>query len=650
MKKPLWSPSKDRRLQSNMWRFTEFVNKEHALELDGYQELYRWSIDNTPEFWEAVWRFTGVKASSPYTRIVDNFEQMQETKWFPDAKLNFAENLLRYRDDRYAFVFKREGSDPVITMTYQEVYAEVAQVAAALRQAGVQVGDRVGGYLPNIPETVVAMLATASIGAIWSSCSPDFGARGALDRFGQIEPKVLFITEGYFYNGKNFSSLEKAKEIVEQLPSLKQVVVIEYGGAGGDIAQIPKAIFYPNFKLKEQEVVFEQLPFDHPLYIMYSSGTTGIPKAIVHGAGGTLLQHLKELELHTDLKRDDVIFYYTTCGWMMWNWLVSSLAVGATVVLFDGSPFYPDAGALCQLAEDIGITVFGTSPKFLEGVQKAGFVPKEKYNLSRLRTILSTGSPLSTGSFDFVYEQFKEDLQLASISGGTDIISCFALGNPFDPVYAGELQGPGLGMKVESYDSEGKPVIGQKGDLVCTKAFPSMPIYFWKDPNGAKYTKSYFNVYPNIWHHGDYIEITERGGVIIYGRSDATLNPGGVRIGTAEIYRQVESLSEILDSLVVGQDWNNDVRVVLFVKLREGIVLDDALKAKIKQTIRANTTPRHVPAKILAVPEIPYTINGKKVELAVRNLIHQQPVLNKESLANPQALSHFNNLSELAED
>ncbi len=648
MKKPLWEPSEGRKRNTNMARFLHFVNKRYRKSFTSYGQLYHWSINKIPEFWAAMWEFGGIKASRTYDRVASNLRDMLDCKWFEGARLNFAENLLRYRDNRTAIVFQGENQGPV-RVTYAELYNTVARLAASLRQAGVEKGDRVAGFMPNMPETVIAMLASTSIGAIWSSCSPDFGFGGVMDRFGQIEPKVLFTADGYFYNGKKHDSLERVARVKEEIATITKVVVVPYTEEKPDLRAIPGAVYYQDFLSTQstQEIQFEQLPFDHPVYIMYSSGTTGAPKSIVHGAGGTLIQHLKELILHSDLKRDDTIFYFTTCGWMMWNWLVSSLAVGATIVLFDGSPFYPDAGTLFKLAQDEKITVFGTSAKYLTAVEKEGLRPGEEYDLSSLKAILSTGSPLSVESFEYVYRDIKQDLCLSSISGGTDIISCFALGNPMGPVYAGELQCRGLGMKVEAYDEKGNPVYNQKGELVCTSPFPSMPVGFWNDPDGKKYRSAYFETYPGVWHHGDFIEITETGGVIIYGRSDATLNPGGVRIGTAEIYRQVEVLPEVKDSIVVGQDWDNDVRVILFVKLAEGIELTGELIEKIRTTIRENTTPRHVPAKIIQVADIPYTISGKKVELAVKKVIHNEPVQNRDALANPEALDLYKDIPDL---
>lgn len=648
MKEPLWKPSVERKQNANMTRFINYVNKKYGKNFTGYPELYEWSIKQSPDFWAAMWEFGQIKYSRNYDRIVDNPGDMIQSQWFPGALLNFAENLLRYRDERTALVFKGEGQEPV-RVTYSELYDRVARLAKSLRKLGVTVGDRVAGFMPNMIETVIAMLATTSIGAIWSSCSPDFGIKGVLDRFGQIQPRVLFTADGYFYNGKTIDSLERVSSIVQEIPSVEKVVVVPYTKPDPDLSRLAGAELFADFLSRENglEVEFEQLPFNHPLYIMYSSGTTGVPKCIVHGAGGTLIQHLKELILHTDLKREDVIFYFTTCGWMMWNWLVSSLAVGATVLLYDGSPFYPNPETLFKMAQDEKITVFGTSAKYLAAIEKEGVKPREKFDLTPLKTILSTGSPLSVESFEYVYRDIKTDVCLSSISGGTDIISCFALGNPIGPVYPGELQCRGLGMNVQAYDQNGNSVINQKGELVCVSTFPSKPIYFWNDDNNAKFKKAYFSVFPNVWHHGDYIEITGTGGVIIYGRSDATLNPGGVRIGTAEIYRQVESLEEIKDSLVVGQNWDNDVRVVLFVKLAEGVEFNDELVRKIKTTIRENATPRHVPAKIIPVDDIPYTISGKKVELAVRNIIHNEPVENRDALANPEALELYKNLAEL---
>ncbi len=628
-----------------------FINEKYSQKFSEYPSLYQWSVENIPDFWAAMWEFAEIKASKPYDQIIDDLGKMPGANWFSGTRLNFAENLLRYRDDQKALIFKGE-EQAAARMTYAELYDEVARVASSLRASGVQAADRVVGFMPNMPETIIAMLAAASIGATWSSCSPDFGIKGVLDRFGQIQPKVLFTADGYFFKGKRLDSLERISNIIKELPSIEKLVVVPYTEKNPDISGLPNAILYKDFRSSESnlEIEFEQLPFDHPLYIMYSSGTTGLPKCMVQSAGGILIHHLKELMLHTDLKREDTIFYFTTCGWMMWNWLVGSLAVGATLVLFDGNPFYPDPGVLWKMAQDEKITIFGTSAGYIAALQNAGVKPGKTYDLTPLKSVLSTGSPLSMEGFEYIYQEVKEDLQLASISGGTDLNGCFALGNPIGPVYSGELQCRGLAMKVMAFDEDGKSVINQQGELVCAAPFPSMPIYFWSDPDGKKYHDAYFDVYPNVWRHGDYIIVNERGGVTIYGRSDATLNPGGVRIGTAEIYRQVDRLKEIEDSVVVGQDWKNDVRVILFVKMAEWYELTDDIVNKIKNAIRTNASPRHVPAKILAIPDVPYTHNMKKVELAVKKVVHNQPVLNKDSLRNPEALGYYADIKELQED
>ncbi len=651
MAKLLWTPSEERVKRTNMYRFMTVINEKYGKQFVTYPELYQWSVENIADFWATMWDFAGIRASEPYRQVIDDVGKMPGAAWFSGAKLNFAENLLRYRDDRIALIFKGEDAEPR-RMTYSQLYDEVARVAKSLKSLGVTSGDRVVGFMPNMPESIIAMLAATSMGAAWSSCSPDFGIKGVLDRFGQIRPKVLFTANGYAFKGKKLDSLERIANILKEIPSVEKVVVVPYTDAAPNISSVPNAVLYNDFKSSESglKIEFEQLPFNHPLYIMYSSGTTGLPKCMVQSAGGILIHHLKELMLHTDLKREDTIFYFTTCGWMMWNWLTSSLAVGATLVLFDGNPFHPQAGALWKMAQDEKITVFGTSAGYLAALQGAGVKPGKEYDLTPLRTILSTGSPLSIEGFEFVYEEIKKDLQLASISGGTDLNGCFALGNPMGPVYAGELQCRGLAMKVEAFDDKGKAIVGQQGELVCSAPFPSMPIYFWDDSDGRKYHSAYFDVYPNIWRHGDYIEVNERGGVTIYGRSDATLNPGGVRIGTAEIYRQVEQIEEIEDSLVIGQNWKNDVRVILFIRLSPGYGLTEELKKKIRDTIRANASPRHVPAKILEVPDVPYTLNMKKVELAVKKVIEGKPVLNKDALRNPESLDFYANLKELQED
>ena len=654
MDQPLWTPAPERVARANLTRFA----REYAPRAAGFGDLYDWSVARPQEFWPAVWRFTGVVAEArrgraPWDTVLVGGDRMGPPdptlgpRWFTGARLNFAENLLRRRDSHPALVFWNEAGRGR-TVTFAELVAEVAAVAGALRDCGVGPGDRVAGFLPNLPETVVAMLATASLGAVWSSCSPDFGANGVLDRFGQITPKVLFCADGYRYAGKEIDCLARVREVRDSIPAIARVVVVGYlrdrpalGGIRGGVAW---ADFVAGAPLGPP--VFARRPFDHPLYVMYSSGTTGLPKCMVHGAGGTLLQHLKELVLHTDLTPDDRIFYFTTCGWMMWNWLVSSLAVGATVVLFDGAPLVPPA-ILWDMVEREGITVFGTSAKYLALAEKEGLEPARSHDLSRLRAILSTGSPLAAHSFDYVYARIKSDVHLASISGGTDIVSCFALGNPIAPVWAGELQTRGLGMAVEIFDPAGRPMWGGAGELVCTRPFPSMPVAFWDDADGAKYRAAYFDVFPGAWRHGDWAELTEHGGLVIHGRSDATLNPGGVRIGTAEIYRQVEQLPEIVESLVVGQEWEGDVRVVLFVRLREGLTLDDQYRDLLRRRIREHTSPHHVPKRIIQVADIPRTISGKITELAVRDVIHGREVRNRDALANPEALELYRDLEAL---
>jgi acetoacetyl-CoA synthetase len=644
---PLWQPSLERILASNLTAFMREAEAKWGASLPDHSAVYRWSIEEPERFWQSVWSFGGVVAEHRGDVVLQDGDRMPGARWFPEARLNFAENLLRRSDDAPALVF--QGEDRVQrTLSHAEIQRQVARLSRHLRDWGVAPGDRVAGYLPNLPETVIAMLAAASLGAIWSSCSPDFGPRGVVDRFGQIEPKVLFAADGYFYNGRSHDSLERVAAIRDEIPSLEHVVIVPYTREGRDPGLAGAVPFDETVAGEAPESIpFARLPFDHPLTILYSSGTTGAPKCIVHGAGGTLLQHLKEHLLHTDLKRDDRLFYFTTCGWMMWNWMVSGLASQATLLLYDGSPFYPDGNVLFDFADREHMTVFGTSAKFIDAVAKAGLEPARTHDLSSLKTILSTGSPLAPESFDFVYAKIKRDVCLSSISGGTDIISCFVAGNPIGPVWRGEIQARGLGMKVEVYDEQGRSVCGTKGELVCTAPFPSMPIGFWNDSDGRRYRAAYFEKHPGVWCHGDFAELTPHEGMIIHGRSDAVLNPGGVRIGTAEIYRQVEQVDEVLESLVIGQRWEGDVRIVLFVRLRDGVSLDSALTAVIVDRIRRNATSRHVPAKIVQVADIPRTRSGKIVELAVRSVVHGEPVKNREALANPEALDLFASLSEL---
>ena len=644
MKKVLWRP--DPQKKTKMEELTGIINHNHGQKVSSYEQLHDWSVNNIPEFWEEVWNYCGIVHSEPYTEVVDNIKTMPGAKWFRGAKLNFAENLLRFRDDRVAIKFKSEDKS-VRELTYLELFQEVEKISHYLRELGVQKGDRVVGFLPNVPEAVVAMLATSSIGAVWSSCSPDFGIKGVLDRFSQIEPKVIFSSDGYRYNGKYHDSLKKLNGILKELPTVQKVILIN-DDKRIDMNFKTEFISYKEIlECTPNPLQFEQLPFDHPLYIMYSSGTTGLPKSIVHSSGGTLLQHMKELHFHCDLKREDTIFYFTTCGWMMWNWLVSALSIGSTVVLFDGSPFYPDGKEMWKLAEELEFSVFGTSAKYIDACRENNIFPSIFSNLPKLRSILSTGSPLVEESFEYIYEHVKKDVHLASISGGTDIISCFALGSPTLEVTKGELQCRGLGMDVHSYDEKGHPIIGEKGELVCTSAFPSMPVYFWNDSNGSKYKDAYFSTFSGVWHHGDFIRISDSGSLKIYGRSDSTLNPGGVRIGTSEIYRVVNSMDIIEDSLVIGQEWEGDQRIILFVLMANDLQLDKDIIDQIKSQIKDSCSPRHIPSKIIKVKGIPYTINGKKVEIAVMKIIEGKPVTNKDALSNPETLDQYKNIPEL---
>ena len=642
MRIPLWTPSEERKRDANITRFMRKINTRYELNVGSYPELYQWSIEHIPDFWGAIWDFAEIKASKPFDQVIEDLTKFPGAKWFPGARLNFAENLLRYRDDQLAFIFKGETQTSK-HMTYAELYDSVTRLTQSLRAAGIGVGDRVVGYMPNLIETAVAMLAATSLGATWSSCATDIGPAAAIERLGQVEPKVMITADGYFYKGKSFDTLGHAAEVARGIPSLKKVIVVSYTRQRPDISQITNAIHYDDFLSQVEKVVseFEQLPFEHPLYIMFSSGTTGKPKCMVQGVG-VLINHLKELLLHTDLKRTDRIMYITSCSWMMWNWLLSSLAVGATIVLYDGNPNYPDPGAMWKLIQDEKITIFGCSASYLHFLKQENISPARDYDLSSLREISQTGSPLSAEGFEYLYSEIKQDLHFNSISGGTDINGCFAAGSPILPVYAGELQSAALGMKIKSYDEKGHPIFDEQGELVCEAPSPSMPLYFWNDPDGSKYHSAYFDVYPNVWRHGDYILIhSDTGGITFYGRSDAVLKPSGVRIGTAEIYAQMEKLPEIADSLAVGQNYQEDQRVILFVKPAPGFTLTEELIDKIRRTLRENASPRHVPALILETPDIPYTLNMKKVESAVTNIINGRAVSNKDALINPGSLDYY---------
>ena len=647
MDTPLWEPSPERIERARLTHFRRMVEARSHQTFITCQDFHRFSIEHLEDFWAAFWEFADVIGERGNT-IAADLDKMPGARFFPDARLNFAQNLLRRRDDEPAIIFR--GEDRVEqTMSHAELYDAVSRFAQALTGMGVAEGDRVAGYLPNLPETIVAALATASIGAVWSSASPDFGAQGVIDRFGQIEPKVLVSADGYFYGGKTFDCLERLSAIATALPSVNHVVVVPYVENAPRLGAIPKAVLWPKLLdgYHASEIPFRTLPFNHPLAILYSSGTTGLPKCIVHGAGGTLIKHLNEHQLHCDIQDGDRVFYFTTCGWMMWNWLITALASGATLLLYDGSPFYPDGNALFDFADAAGATLFGISPRFLAAVEKAGLAPVRTHSLATVRTIASTGSPLVPERFDFVYRSIKPDVHLASISGGTDIVGCFVLGNPIGPVWRGEIQARGLGMSVEVFDADGQSVREQKGELVCTRPFPSMPLGFWNDPDGSRYRAAYFDRFPGAWAHGDYAEITAHDGIIIYGRSDAVLNPHGVRIGTAEIYRQVEQIDSVLECVAVGQQWQGDERMILFVRLRDAATLDEKLTQTIANRLRQNLSPRHVPAKIVQVADLPRTRSNKLAELAVRDVIHGRDVRNRDALANPEALDLFRDIPAL---
>ncbi len=644
MTKVLWTHSAIETTQ--MDQFRRHINQLYSLQLANYQELHDWSVTQGSDFWETLWKESGIIHSQSYTQVIDDIKKMPGAKWFTGAKLNFAENLLRFRDDKIALIFREENRGDR-TLTYKKLYDSVEKIASSLKEKGIRKGDRVAGVVPNMPETVIAMLATVSLGAIWSACSPDFGIEGILSRFKQIEPKVIFACNGYYYKNKAIDCTEKVAEISREIDSVEHTVMIDFIDSDKGVKISNQLLFSDCLNTDHKhDLIFEQVPFEHPIYILYSSGTTGQPKCIVHGTGGVLLQHLKEHTLHGDLSRDDVFFYFTTCGWMMWNWLVSGLAIGSTLVLYEGAPFFPHKDSLWQMVDDFGITHFGTSAKYIDACSKYDLEPMKKQSLKSLKVIFSTGSPLVSESFDYVYNKIKQDVQLSSISGGTDIVSCFMLGNPAMPVYRGELQCAGLGMDIQALNDDGEHRVNKQGELVCASAFPVQPVCFWNDPDDKKYKAAYFEQYENIWHHGDYVSVTDRGSVVVWGRSDTTLNPGGIRIGTAEIYRVVEGFDSVEDSLVVGQQVGGDERILLFVKMKSGHDMDGKLRIALRSKIKTACTPRHVPAITLEVPDIPYTRSGKKVEVAVKKIINEKPVGNVTALANPKSLDVFKSFME----
>ncbi|MGC9158732.1 MAG: acetoacetate--CoA ligase [Terracidiphilus sp.] len=644
-RKPLWVPSAEWKEKANVSRFMEFVNRTHGLDLASYADLHKWSVDRIPEFWADVWDFVEIKASRKYDKVVEDLDRFPGTEWFPGARINFAENLLRYRDQRLAFIFRGEEGKAV-SMTYAELYNSVARLAKSLRTMGVVKGDRVAAYMPNFMETAIAMLAATSIGAVWSSCGAELGPGAVVDRLGQIDPKVLFTVDGHFYKGKPINLLPNVEKIAAGVHSLERIIVVPSMEQRPEIGDLPHATLLPDFMSEDvSQIEFEQVPFNHPVYIMFSSGTTGKPKCMVQGPG-VLLNQLKELMIHTDLKREDRIFYITSPSWMMWNWLIGSLAAGATIVLYEGNPNYPDWSAMWRLAQDEKISIFGCSASYLNFLKSSGARPGKTFDLSSLRAMSQTGSPLSADGFEYVYAEIKQDMHFNSISGGTDINGCFAIGTPIQPVYAGELQGPGLGMKIRAYDESGNHVTDKEGELVCEAPVPSMPLYFWNDPAFARYKSSYFDVYPKVWRHGDWVVFHgDSDGITFLGRSDFTLKPSGVRIGPAEIYNIVENIEGVADSMAVGQDWKGDQRIILFVRLAESCELTDELKNRIKTALRKQASPRHVPELIINVPEIPYTFNMKKVESSVANILNGRPVTNRDALVNPGSLDFYERLA-----